>query len=344
MNLADELARFDFIFPPELIGTTPASPRDSARLMVCRRDGAAPVDDMFAHLGEYLPTNAVLVCNETKVIPARLMVHKSTGGLVKLLVIGVEKNHVVALADKGLPNGTQMTADSRHSFIVEKKYGARYSLKPSFAVAKLQALLEKRGEMPIPPYIKGSPLTEAELRRRYQTVFAKTAGSVAAPTASLHFTKRLFAKLRRRGIDIHFVTLHVGLGTFAPLTETELSSGKLHREKYAIDRMTVRALENAKRDGRPIIAVGTTALRALESAANAKGSLAKPHGDTSLFIRKGYRFRFVDGIITNFHTPKSSLLMLVSAFAGRERIMAWYGRAIKKNYRLFSFGDGMLIL
>ena len=207
----------------------------------------------------------------------------------------------------------------------------------------MNALFEKYGNAPIPPYIKHTPLSSAELKKQYQTVFAKNSGSIAAPTASLDFTKRLLEKLRKTGISTQFVTLHVGLGTFAPLTEENITQGKLHKERYAIDSKTAAFLNRAKKEGRPIIAVGTTAVRALETASDKKGKLAKLSGETDIFIREGYRFRFTDGIITNFHVPRSSLLMLVSAFVGRERLFELYRKAMKKKFSFFSFGDGMLL-
>jgi S-adenosylmethionine:tRNA ribosyltransferase-isomerase len=219
----------------------------------------------------------------------------------------------------------------------------QYIFKPSFPISRIIAILMRHGTTPIPPYIKHSPLSEKKLRTEYQTVFARVRGSVAAPTASLHMTPRLFRALKKAGHEVRYVTLHVGLGTFAPLTENQLATGKLHTEQYSIAAPTARALNAAKKAGRPIIAVGTTVARTLESAARGTARLTVPRGATDIFIRPGYAFSFVDGLITNFHVPRSSLMMLVAALVGREKILEIYRTAIQKKFRLFSFGDGMLI-
>jgi len=211
-------------------------------------------------------------------------------------------------------------------------------LSPSFPIGDVQKVFMQYGETPIPPYIKNTKLSETQLREKYQTVFAKNTGSVAAPTASLHFTEELLEKLKQQGIQIEFVTLHVNLGTFSPLTEEALKTGKLHKEWYEISEKTAKALMKAKQEGRHIIAVGTTAVRTLEQSEGKAGE-----GETRLFIRPGDKFKFIDGMITNFHVPKSSLLMLVSAFVGREKLFELYGEAMKKDFRFFSFGDGMLL-
>jgi S-adenosylmethionine:tRNA ribosyltransferase-isomerase len=202
----------------------------------------------------------------------------------------------------------------------------------------------QQGTAPLPPYIKHTPLTREQLLTEYQSVFAKDPGSIAAPTASLHFTPELLASLQDRGIALAYTTLHVHLGTFAPLTEEQWQTGRLHQEEYHIDPQTIAVLEQAKRDGRPIIAVGTTVVRTLESATDDAGVITRSEADTSLFIREGYTFRMVSGLITNFHVPRSSLLMLVAALTGRETLLSLYKEAIEKRFRLFSFGDAMLIL
>ena len=226
---------------------------------------------------------------------------------------------------------------------VVKKSGQFYFFKPSFPLFQVAEILKKYGATPLPPYIKHSPLTEKQKREQYQSVFAKTGLSVAAPTASLHFTKRLIGKLKKQGIGIAFVRLDVGLGTFAPLKEENIKSGKLHKEFYQIDKATAGFLNKAKQQGRPIIAVGTTAVRTLETSAN-KSGIKKLSGNTDLFISLGYKFKFVDGLITNFHVPKSSLLMLVAALVGIKNLLVLYQQALNKRFRFFSFGDGMLIL
>jgi S-adenosylmethionine:tRNA ribosyltransferase-isomerase len=245
------------------------------------------------------------------------------------------------------------------TFNVAKKSGQFYFLKPSFPLARMPDILKQYGVTPLPPYIKNSPLSEARRRKEYQTVFAKSGLSVAAPTASLHFTKRLIGQLKKQGIGTAFVRLDVNLGTFAPLREEQFKLGKLHREFYSIGKSTAKVLNQAKANGRPIIAVGTTVVRTLESAAHSTTLGAAPsivetaannhrlinlNGNTDLFIKENSELNFVDGLITNFHVPKSSLLMLTAAFVGRKNILNLYQKAIKNHFRFFSFGDAMLIL
>jgi S-adenosylmethionine:tRNA ribosyltransferase-isomerase len=343
INFNRELAKYDYGFPAALIARRPARPRDAARLLVSDRRGGAPVFSRFSRLADFLPPKAVLVFNETKVVPARLAPVKPTGGLVRVLVIGREGGLIRVMADRKIEAGSPLRLNRTVSFTVERRDGRFWLLKPSFPISSLDRVLERHGQAPLPPYIKSTPLTASEARREYQTVFARRRGSVAAPTASLHFTKRLMSELKRRGFGTEFVTLHVGLGTFAPVTGANLKKGTLHREHYEIGRAAARRLESARAAGRPIIAVGTTVVRTLESAAGNKGRLTRFVGDTDLFIVPGHRFRFVDGLITNFHVPKSSLMMLVAAFAGREHVLDLYRQAVGRRLRLFSFGDAMLI-
>ncbi|MDE2311784.1 MAG: tRNA preQ1(34) S-adenosylmethionine ribosyltransferase-isomerase QueA [Patescibacteria group bacterium] len=344
MALAELLKKYDYRLPPELIAQAPAKPRDLARLLVYHRLADKPAFDTFKNLGKYLPKNAVLVFNQTKVWPARLVVHKITGGKVELLYISHDKKFVKFLSNRLLRPGDNLKINAKYSFTISKKEGQFYFLRPSFPMSRLMGVLKAYGITPLPPYIKHSPLTETQKRGAYQTIFAKTGLSVAAPTASLHFTRRLLKTLRQKGINEKFVRLDVGLGTFAPLKDDNLKTGKLHREFYQIDRATADFLNLAKKAGRPIIAVGTTVARTLESAANNRRRLSKLTGHTDLFIQESYKFKFVDGLITNFHVPKSSLLMLVSVLAGRKKILSLYQQAVKRKFRFFSFGDGMLIL
>ncbi len=339
------LDSYNFDFPKKLIAQKPARPRDAARLLVFDRRTRKTTFASFRDLPSYIPKGSVLVLNETKVIPARLYLRKPTGGMVEVLYLSSTKKSIKTLANKKLQTGMRLYVTKSLFFTVTGKRDSIYSLKPSFALARLDAMLKKFGHTPLPPYIKHTPLSERKLREEYQAIFAKEKGSVAAPTASLHFTKRLLNDLKKRGVDIVFVTLHVGLGTFASVTEEQIKTKKLHVEQYHIPRATAAFLHQAKKSGRPIIAVGTTVVRTLESSASSKqsGFISQLSGSTDLFIQEGYRFKVVDGMITNFHVPKSSLLMLVSAFAGRETVLGLYDRAIKKNFRLFSFGDGMFI-
>ena len=362
MQLDKLLKLYDYHLPPELIAQSPAKPRDSARLLIFKKSDKKISFDVFKNIGKYIPKNAVLVFNQTKVWPARLSALKPTGGKVELLYISRDKNYIRVLANrKLLINSTVSFSHGREksspvSFKVVKKIGQFYYIKPSFPLADTPKVLKLYGVTPLPPYIKNSPLTEKQRREQYQSVFAKSGLSVAAPTASLHFTKPLMAKLKKLGIDIKFVRLDVGLGTFAPLREEQIKLGKLHQEFYNIDKLTAEFLNQAKQDGRPIIAVGTTVVRTLESAASVgegfkpsptRGKkiipLTKLIGTTNLFIRDKYHFKFIDGLITNFHVPKSSLLMLTSAFVGRKKLLDLYQLAINKNFRFFSFGDGMLL-
>ena len=337
------MTRYDFSFPAELIARAPASPRWSARLLIHDRKTRRTEWDVFRNIGKYLPPRSVLVLNETKVLPARLVLRKATGGRVRALYLATEGKDIRVMADRPVREGESLVLEAKLSFRVGKRDGKYLLLRPSFPVRRLAAVLAAHGTTPIPPYIKNPPLSEARLRREYQTVFARRAGSVAAPTAALHFTPALLHSLRRAGHAVRFLTLHVNLGTFAPLTEEALRTGKLHREFYEIPAGTAAYLNRARAAGRPIVAVGTTVVRALESAADAKGRLRKLSGGTDIFIRPPYRFRFADRLITNFHVPDSSLLMLVSAFASRRTVLGLYRQAVKKRFRLFSFGDAMFL-
>lgn len=359
------LDSYNYSFPPELIAQSPASPRDSAKLLIYTRaplpDQPQITHDTYKNILNYLPKDGVLILNQTKVIPARLIVKKPTGGLARLLYIETVGQHLKFLSDRKLELNTDLTIETgketgavrsnKLSFKVIKKHNQFYILKPAFDISNLYTILNKYGQTPLPPYIKNPKLTGKKLLAEYNTVFAKTLGSVAAPTASLHFTKTLLAKIKRSGIKIIYITLHVNLGTFAPLTEEQLQDKKLHTEFYEISKASAKALNQAKQSGKQIIAVGTTVVRTLESACESKSTkklikpakLTKLTGNTNLFITEKSKLQFVDSVITNFHVPKSSLLMLVSAFTGRKKLLDIYKLAIQKKYRLFSFGDGMLI-
>lgn len=343
MTFPQILKKFHYNFPKDLIANAPSKPRDAAKLLVYNRKTKKTAFDTYQNIQKYLPKGSVLVFNRTKVVPARLTVNKPTGGKAKLLYIDIQGKNIRFMSNRKLKQGEKLFINKKLYLTVAEKLEKYYLLKPSFPVPKLFSILEKYGTTPIPPYIKHTPLSEKKLRKEYQTVFAQTRGSIAAPTASLHFTKGLLNSLKRRGVKIHFVTLHVNLGTFAPLTENNILSGKLHKEYFEINKKTIQNLNIAKKNGSPIFAVGTTVVRTLESAANTKGELKLLAGTTDLFIQGKYHFKFINGLITNFHVPKSSLLMLVSAFLGREKLLEIYQLAIKKRFRLFSFGDGMLI-
>lgn len=347
------LASYDYTLPLGLIAKEPASPRDSARLLIYNRKNQAVAFDRFSNIIDYLPENAVLVFNRTKVIPAKLTLRKITGGAVSALLLSVQPGTLTVLASSTLKQGDKLIWQGGHSFTVLVRNNQEALLQPSFPITDLRDLLDKFGETPLPPYLKDSPLSETERRREYQTVFASENGSVAAPTAGLHFTEELIKKIAqpctRRGTGeqsgrgIAYVTLHVHLGTFAPLTEEQWKLKTLHTEHYYIDDQTASLLNEAKSKGRPVIAVGTTTVRTLESASDGS-ALVRLNGSTSLFLTEESKLHFVDHLITNFHVPKSSLLMLVSAFTGREKLLELYDQAIKERMRFFSFGDGMMVV
>ncbi len=333
--------QYNYPFPQNLIAQKPAHPRDSARLLFYSRKSGKVVFDTFKNIGTYLPPGSVLIFNETKVIPARIELRKETGGRAQILFLAQENGLVKVMADRKLNLASRLYKNKKAVFVVDAQEKQFYFLKPLFPARHIFRFFEHYGVAPLPPYIKHSPLSAARLRREYQTVFAKYRGSVAAPTASLHFTKSLIAKLKRQGFQIKFLTLHVNLGTFAPLTKEQLERGALHQEYYEIPQTTIRAIRLAQKLKKPIIAIGTTSARALESAFGSHP--IRTQGMTDLFIREGYHWNIVTGLVTNFHVPQSSLLMLVAAFTGQHTAMKLYKNAIQRRFRLFSFGDGMLI-
>ncbi len=337
------LSSYDYRFPPELIAKEPVSPRDSARLLVYDRKKDEVLFDTFANICTHLPEHCFVVFNKTKVIPAKMTLKKYTGGLISALYLETVGDAIRVLASGALKQGDILRWTKDLSFEVKHRHGTQAILTPSFPIDRLFENLLQHGETPLPPYMKDSPLPEQRRRSEYQTVFATEEGSVAAPTAGLHFTEELIKKIVQSGRSVGYITLHVGLGTFAPLKKEQVEKGILHEEFYSIDEETSKRLSMAKKEGRPIVAVGTTTVRTLESAAY-KGQITRPQGSTKLFITESSELKFVDALITNFHVPKSSLLMLVSAFTGRKKLLEIYQRAILEKVRLFSFGDGMLIL
>lgn len=337
------LAAYDYAFPEALIAQSPASPRDSARLMVFDRATGETHLDTFAQIIDYLPEHCVLVFNETKVVPARMTLDLETSSADVLYLRTDDDGLLHVLAPRTVRPG--ITARwGGHTLDVMTRDGKEAILRPSFPIDRVLPFLEEFGKTPLPPYIEAKDMPEEARRREYQTVFAKNAGSVAAPTAGLHFTPELIERIKAAGHDVCYVTLHVGLGTFAPLTDEQLTSRALHEETYFIDADTADFLNRAKEEGRPIIAVGTTTVRTLESAADDGTTITNRYGRTTLFLSPENPPRFVTSIVTNFHVPKSSLLMLVAGFIGRNQLMKLYQTAIAEKFRLFSFGDGMLIL
>lgn len=338
----DTLLAYDYQFPEALVAQEPARPRDAARLLAFDRATGETTLDTFAHIDEYLPERSVVAFNETKVLPARMTV-EADGKEVDVLCLKTDGDCLRVLAPRAVQPGMTF-AWAGHALECLERDGKEAILRPSFPIASTVPLLEEFGKTPLPPYIEAKHMTEEERRSEYQTVFAKNPGSVAAPTASLHFTPELIERIKAAGHDVVYVTLHVGLGTFAPLTEEQIETRTLHEETYFIDEATADFLNRAKEEGRPIVAVGTTTVRALESAAVEGDAITNRYGSTRLFLSPENPPRFVTSIITNFHVPKSSLLMLVAGFVGRNQLMKLYQTAIAEKFRLFSFGDGMLIV
>lgn len=347
MTVAHTLADFDFALPPELIAQHPAPERSAARLLDGR--GRTPLDRVVNELPLLLDAGDLLVFNDTRVIKARLYGRKASGGAVEALVERVLPGHEVLAhlrASKSPRPGSMLQFFDRagaEAFEAEVlgrggADGALFHLRfPSDPLL----LLEAHGHVPLPPYI--SHPDDADDARRYQTVFAARPGAVAAPTAALHFDDALLAALAARGVDSARVTLHVGAGTFQPVRTDRIEDHRMHSEWFEVDADCVAAVRAARERGSRVVAVGTTSVRALESAARAAGQLQPMRGDTDIFITPGFEFRVVDMLLTNFHLPRSTLLMLVSAFAGLAHVRALYRHAIEARYRFFSYGDAMLL-
>lgn len=337
---------FDFDLPDEFIAQIPVEPRDQSRLLVLDRKTGQLEHRIFYQLDEYLRAGDLLVLNQTRVIPARLFARKASGGRVEILLLRKEDDLTwqALVGGKGLRAGRRLEVENGPGCeIVAELDGSHRKIKFDEAI---EPFFPATGHVPLPPYIH----TELKDPDRYQTVYAQEPGSAAAPTAGLHFTKELISRLGSRGIETADVILHVGLDTFAPVTEADPAEHVIHTEWCEIREETCRKINSARRNGGRIVAVGTTSVRTLETAARHsvithRDSPLRPFvGDTNLFILPGYEFRVVDAMITNFHLPKSTLIMLVSAFAGREKIFHAYEVAKQEKYRFFSFGDAMLIL
>jgi S-adenosylmethionine:tRNA ribosyltransferase-isomerase len=332
------LSDYDFELPPELIAQTPLPQRSASRLL--HIDGEQLIDRQFADIVGLLNPGDLLVFNDTRVLKARFFGVKETGGKVEVLVERVVDNrtvHAQVRASKSPPAGTRICLAEAFDVVVGERVGEFYTL---VFPADVFELIEAHGRLPLPPYIAHD--ADAFDETRYQTVYAKHAGAVAAPTAGLHFDQALLQSLQQKGIGFAYVTLHVGAGTFQPVRSENLAEHKMHSEWYTIAEATVDAVRATKAAGGKVVAVGTTSLRALESASQS-GVLRAGSADTALFITPGYVFKTVDRLITNFHLPKSTLLMLVSAFAGYDCIRAAYAHAIAQRYRFFSYGDAMLL-
>ncbi len=336
---------FDYDLPPELIAQEPMEPRDHSRLLVLHRETGALEHRAFYEILEYLRPGDLLVANETRVIPARLQARKvPTGGRVELLLL----SRLDATCWEALVKGRKVGLGQRLALAGEEGPGIEGVVEAITASGgrrirfeePVDERLDAIGAVPLPPYIH-TPLADPE---RYQTVYAHTRGSVAAPTAGLHFTPALLERTRALGIEWALVLLHIGLDTFRPVTEERVEEHIIHNEYCRVTPAVAQQIRRAKSEGRRVIAVGTTSVRVLETAARETGSVEPWEGPTDLYIYPGYRFRVVDALITNFHLPRSSLLMLVSALAGREAILAAYREAVAQRYRFYSLGDGMLIV
>ncbi|MCL7419789.1 MAG: tRNA preQ1(34) S-adenosylmethionine ribosyltransferase-isomerase QueA [Methylobacter sp.] len=332
---------FNYHLPDHLIAQKPLPDRSASRLLCMDRDTGRIDDRQFTDFIDWIDERDLLVFNDTKVIPARLFGRKQTGGKVEILIERILDAHNAIAhvrASKAPKAGAVIELDHGHCCIVLGRENDLFQLE--FADANLFALLEQIGHMPLPPYITRAD-DESDLTR-YQTVFAREAGAVAAPTAGLHFDQAMMDRINAKGVRTAFVTLHVGSGTFQPVRVEDLSEHLMHKEFFSVASGTVEAVRQARERGGRVIAIGTTAVRALESASKS-GCLEPGFGDTDLFITPGYQFRSVDAMLTNFHLPESTLLMLVSAFAGYESVMNAYRHAIDQSYRFFSYGDAMFL-
>lgn len=336
---------FDYHLPESSIAQTPAEPRDSSRLLVLHREDGKIDHKIFRDVIDYLKPNDLLVLNQTRVIPARIFAKKETGGKVELLLLRRRDTLTweSLVGGKGLRVGSKVRIENGpEAEIIEMLEGSERLIR---FTEPIEPYFSKVGNVPLPPYIH-EKITDPE---RYQTVFAKEPGSVAAPTAGLHFTPELLEKLKEKGVKIAYVTLHVGLDTFAPVTEDSPEEHKIHTEWCELSQETADLINLTRKNGGRVVAVGTTSVRTLEGAAHSLTAersvpIVAFTGSTNIYILPGYQFKVVDVMITNFHLPKSTLIMLVSAFAGREKVLSTYETAIREGYRFYSFGDAMLIL
>ena len=338
-----DLKEFYYDLPEELIAQVPIQKRDESRLMVLDRNNKTIEHKIFKDILDYLKPGDCLVRNNTKVIPARIYGKKETGANVEFLLLNnIEGDIWEAIVRPGnkLHVGTKVTFGEGllNAEILEVMEGGTRKVKFTYN-GIFNEILDKIGLMPLPPYIH----EELKEKDRYQTVYAKYQGSAAAPTAGLHFTEELLEKIKAKGVEIANVTLHVGIGTFRPVKVEKIEEHHMHSEHYYIKKEDAEKINNAKKNGGRIISVGTTSCRVLESIADENGFVKETEGDTSIFIYPGYKFKCIDALITNFHLPESTLLMLVSALAGKDYIMKAYKEAVEQKYRFFSFGDAMFI-
>ena len=334
---------FYFELPAELIAQTPLDRRDASRLMILNKDTGEIKHRHFYELPEILREGDCLVLNDSRVLPARLFGNRKSGGMVEVLLLrelGDDKWECLTRPGRKTRPGAELSfGDGELSAVVQEVVSDGNRIIEFKYDGIFLEVLERLGRMPLPPYIKA----ELQDKERYQTVYSREPGSAAAPTAGLHFTKPLLEKISGMGVNVCFITLHVGLGTFRPVKEDEITEHEMHSEFCIIPAETARMITQTKRDGGRVVCVGTTSCRTLESFANDDGSIKAGSGWTDIFIYPGYRFKCVDALVTNFHLPESTLIMLVSAIAGRENVLAAYREAVEEKYRFFSFGDAMFI-
>lgn len=340
-----DINNYDYVLPEANLALAPAVPRDSSKLFIYETDVDKITFDRFYNLNKYLPKDSFMVMNNTKVLPARVSMKKESGGkvIVLLLVNEIINDTLPIIVDRKINVGEKIFFDENNFLYITGQKENIFEVRFDFSRQHLFSLLNKYGAMPIPPYLKKSTLSKNDLLKKYQTIFAKTDGSSAAPTASLHFTDSVFKKLDEKEIKRLFITLHVGMGTFAPITDENILKKELHNEYYEVDQKTLQLINQLKYGGKKLVAVGTTVVRTLESVAKSKN-----FNKTNLFIFPPYDFKMVDTMITNFHLPKSSLMMLVEAFLqhkkAKKSLVELYNIAISNNFRFYSFGDAMLIL
>ena len=330
---------FYFDLPEELIAQTPLERRDASRLLLVNKETGALTHEHFYNLPEHLREGDCLVLNDSRVLPARLIGTRATGGMVELVLLrdlGDGKWECLSRPGRKTKPGTELSFGDGElrATVLQVAEGGNRIVQFHYEGIFLE-ILERLGKMPLPPYIK----VELEDAERYQTVYSRELGSAAAPTAGLHFTEELLQRIRDKGVQICYVTLHVGLGTFRPVKEDDIEDHEMHSEFCIVPEETARIVTQTKQDGGRVIAVGTTSCRTLESFANEDGTLSPASGWTDIFIYPGYRFKCIDALVTNFHLPESTLIMLVSALAGREHVLNAYRTAVQEQYRFFSFGD-----
>jgi S-adenosylmethionine:tRNA ribosyltransferase-isomerase len=342
------LSDYDYQLPEELIAKYPLAHRSDSRLLVLNKNNGSVEDKKFTDITQFINAGDCLVINETKVIPARLTAtREATGAIVEIFLETRQADktdtwRVLAAPAKKLKKGERFVInDDLSCTVLEELSEGERIVKFKSENNNVESALESAGSMPIPPYLHRP--AESLDRERYQTVYAHSPGAVAAPTAGLHFTPEILADLEKKGVQIAKVTLHVGLGTFRPVESEDITKHTMHSERYEVSNTAASIINESHSNGRRIIAVGTTAARTLETVANEDGTVSAASGETAIFIYPPYKFKAVDALLTNFHQPKSTLLMMISAFAGYEKIMSAYDHAIKEHYRFLSYGDAMLI-